>query len=177
MVKSELLIGDVRDVLPTLTDESVQMCVNLAYCAGVIDSDGYIGIKKSTYAMRVVGDCKQPIYSERVGVKQVEDQAVSLLYSLFGGTIRLENRTKGLPLHTWQVTDKKAAACLNAILPYLRIKKEQAYNALRLREAKEESKRTRVAFGRGHAGSASRSKNHSVLMGNLYERAKWLNGR
>lgn len=32
----------------------------LAYCAGVIDSDGTIGVKRSTYAMRITRDCAAP---------------------------------------------------------------------------------------------------------------------
>lgn len=174
---SRCIIGDVREVLPTLEAGSVQMCVTFSYCAGVIDSDGYIGIKKNTYSMRIVKDSTQPTYSERVGVKQIEEQAVNLLYSLFGGTLRLEKRAKGKPLYMWQVTDRKAVACLETVLPFLRIKREQAFNALRLREIKEESKKLRVAIGRGHVGSAYRTKEHSMIMEDLYERAKFLNGR
>jgi hypothetical protein len=32
----------------------------LAYLAGVLDSDGTIGVKRSTYSMRVIGDSAQP---------------------------------------------------------------------------------------------------------------------
>ncbi len=39
-----------------------------SYLAGCIDSDGTIGIKKSTYAMRVTGDSGQPTYSERLAL-------------------------------------------------------------------------------------------------------------
>ena len=38
----------------------------LAYMAGVLDSDGYIGVHRSDYAMRVRGDAGQVIYSPRV---------------------------------------------------------------------------------------------------------------
>ncbi len=154
-----------------------EMNLALAYCAGVIDSDGYIGVKRSTYSMRVTGDSAQPIYSERVCVKQVEPQAVALLRDLFGGTLTpaKPSAKRGRPLHSWQVTDKKAAECLRALLPYLRIKRKQAENCLSLRETKEQSKIARVARGRGHAGSASRSQDHSLKMETAYQRAKQLN--
>ena len=48
--------GDCRAVLAALPAASVQCCVtsppvaDLAYCAGVIDSDGYIGVKRSNGA-------------------------------------------------------------------------------------------------------------------------------
>ena len=149
----------------------------LAYCAGVIDSDGTIGVKRSTYAMRVTKDSQQPTYSERVCVKQVEPHAVRLLNSLFGGYMSKAPAScgKGKPLFVWQVTDRKAAGCLKALLPFLRIKKAQAENCLRLREIKEASKKARVSHGRGHTGSGRRSVSHSAAMDAHYLRAKELN--
>lgn len=150
---------------------------DLAYCAGVIDSDGTIGVKRSTYAMRVVGDAKQTMYSERVCVRQVEPQAVTLLHALFGGRFAKAKPStkKGRALYEWQVTDLNAAKCLLAVLPYLRIKREQAENCLALRGLKEKSKKQRVAVGRGHAGGASRSAALSDAMEQAYQRAKELN--
>lgn len=149
----------------------------LAYCAGVIDSDGYIGVKRSTYAMRVTKDCEQATYSERVCVKQVEPEAIDLLHGLFGGHRGIGKPTaaKGRPLFSWQVTDQRAATFLKAILPYLRIKKRQAQNCLELRKMKEESKRVRVAFGRGHTGSARRPVHLTESMQQAYLRGKELN--
>lgn len=149
----------------------------LAYCAGVIDSDGSIGVKRNTYAMRRIKDCAQPTFSERVCVKQVERGAVDLLKSLFGGYLGVTKATasQGRPLWTWQVTDKRAAECLRAVLPYLRIKRNQAENCLRLREVKEASKSARVARGRGHQGSASRPDHLSDEMESLYRNAHTLN--
>ena len=153
------------------------MSLLFAYCAGVIDSDGTIGVKRNTYSMRVVGDSVQPTYSERVCVKQVEPQAVRLLKRLFGGSFYLGKPqvANGRPLWVWQVTDLRAAACLRALLPFLRIKRRQAENCLRLREVKEESKRARVAPGRGHAGAARRPAKLGTRMERFYVRAKQLN--
>ena len=166
------LLGDCRDSMRLMATTE-----ELAYCAGVIDSDGTIGVKRSTYAMRVVGDCQQPTFSERICVKQVEPQAVDLLHRLFGGTRRMEDPSakRGRSLHSWQVTDKRAAACLIAVLPYLRIKKQQAENCISLRSIKDKSKLDRVAFGRGHVGAAKRSPASSEAMEQHYLKAKELN--
>lgn len=155
-----------------MTDRAI-----LAYCAGVIDSDGTIGVKRSTYSVRVVGDSRQPTYSERICVKQVEPQAVALLKSLFGGRHGIDDPSckRGRRLHVWQVTDKQAAACLKALLPYLRIKRMQAENCLALRVVKEESKLARVAKGRGHIGAATRPAHLSEAMERHFCRAKELN--
>lgn len=164
--------GDCRDVM-----QANATLEELAYCAGVIDSDGTIGVKRSTYSMRVIGDSKQPTFSERVCVKQVEPHAVDLLHKLFGGTRHIEDPSakRGRHLYSWQVTDMRAARCLVLIAPYLRIKKQQAENCIALRSVKEKSKRDRVAPGRGHVGSAVRSPNASAAMEMHYAKAKELN--
>jgi hypothetical protein len=149
----------------------------LAYCAGVIDSDGTIGVKRNTYAMRVTGDADQPTYSERVCVRQVEPHAVDLLKAVFGGRrgISKPSTPNGRLMQEWCVTDAQAAKCLTTLLPHLRIKKAQAENALALREVKEASKIARVARGRGHAGGAPRPAHLSEAMERHYLAAKALN--
>lgn len=149
----------------------------LAYCAGVIDSDGTIGIKRNTYAMRVVGDCKSPTYSERICVKQVEPEAIDLLHALFGGyrTIDDPSCKRGKRLHLWQVTDLQAAYALKNLLPFLRIKRKQAANCLALRILKEQSKVSRVAIGRGHVGASARAPALTAAMEICKARAGELN--
>lgn len=172
-----LYLGDCRTKLAELAAQIHASEAELAYCAGVIDSDGTIGIKRSTYAMRVLGEASQPVFSERVCVKQVEIAAVSLLHTLFGGRFGMDDPSakRGKPLYVWQVTDKKAATALYLMLPYLRIKQAQAKNCLQLREIKEHSKRTRVAHGRGHVGAATRSVEITAAMEGCYSQAKSLN--
>lgn len=151
--------------------------VTLAYCAGVVDSDGTIGIKRLTYAMRVVGDAKQPTYAARICVRQVTRDAVDVLAATFGGTVRTckPSSPNGRPLFEWCVMDRIAGAALEQLLPYLRIKRAQAENCLALRRLIEESKRQRVAKGRGHVGSASRSPELSEQMAAAHTRAHELN--
>jgi len=141
----------------------------LAYLAGVIDSDGTIGIKRTTYAMRVRGDSSVPLYSERVAVHQVESHAVDLLKRLFGGYrgIRRPSTVRGKPLHSWQATDLRAVAVLRAIRPYLLIKAAQADNALALRVVKDASRAARTPRGRGHVGSIRRPEALGIEMERL----------
>jgi hypothetical protein len=151
--------------------------IDLAYLAGVIDSDGTIGIKKSTYSMRVVGDSSAPSYSERIHIRQVTPQAIALLSETFGGNIGTEDPSakRGKPLYRWGATDIKATNILRALLPYLKIKRKQAENCLALRDVKQQSKRQRIAKGRGHIGSSSRSAESGLRMEALYIQAKILN--
>jgi hypothetical protein len=162
-VTIQLLTGDVRDVLPSLADASVHCVVDnvttfryipgmnnipieaLAYSAGVIDSDGSIGIRRSTYGMRKRGDRVTPGYWARINVKQVEIEAVSLLRELFGGNLRTEHNTlkNGRPFYAWQVQNQQAVRMLGLLLPYLRIKRAQAENCLTLHVLVDGAKRTK----------------------------------
>jgi len=148
-----------------------------AYLAGAIDSDGTIGIKRSTYSMRVTKESKAPIFSERIALRQVTPEIPALLQKAFGGSLYMTKPSLpgGRPLWSWAVTDLRAVACLLAILPYLRVKKEQGKNCLALRRLKEVSKRRGVAKGRGVAGRVTRDPALTERMEAVYARAKELN--
>jgi hypothetical protein len=148
-----------------------------AYLAGAIDSDGTIGVKKSTYAMRVTKDSKQPTYSERVALRQVESVVPNLLKRTFGGSLYITKPSapRGRPLWSWAATDIRAVECLRHLLPYLMVKSCQARNALSLRVLKDKSRAAKVRFGRGHVGAAPRPKRLGEAMEMRYLKAKKLN--
>ena len=110
----------------------------LAYLAGAMDSDGSIGVRRSTYAQRVTGDSRQPTYSERIGLKQVTPDIPELLKATFSGSLMRQkpNAARGRPLYYWEATNVVASDALLALLPYLRIKRAQAENCLALRASK-----------------------------------------
>jgi len=150
--------------------------VMLAYCAGVVDSDGTIGIKRNSYAARVVKDCTQATYSARICVRQVQPEGVAVLREAFGGSIRTNKGVgRGRDLFSWEVTDRLAESALRLLLPYLRIKRAQAENCIALREVIARSKAARVAVGRGHAGAAHRPIELTNQMEALKVRASELN--
>lgn len=151
------------------------MSETLAYLAGVIDSDGTIGIKINTWRSRQTGE--QLTYSERVHIRQVTREAIDLLAETFGGNVGIEDphSKRGKPLYRWGVTDGRAVEVITALLPYLRIKRRQAENCLALREVKTASKIARVAVGRGHAGAAVRPADLTLAMEGCYRRARELN--
>lgn len=119
--------------------------IDLAYLAGVMDSDGYFTIRKSTYQIRVTKDSKNPVYFEKCGIKQVQPEAVKLIYENFGGYYHVEKPSakKGKPLHSVSLSNLKANAFIKAIYPYLRIKKKQADILLSLRRSLKEGKKGR----------------------------------
>lgn len=163
--------------ITTASEYCVTAKLLLAYLAGVIDSDGSIGIKRSTYAMRVRGDSTVPIYSERVMCRQVTLDAIQLLKDTFGGYLGVTKSyaVNGKPLYSWQVTDLKAVACLRALRPFLRVKAAQADNALALRTVKDASRAARTPFGRGHVGGIHRPEAFGLDMERLFLEAQRLN--
>lgn len=95
--------------------------IKAAYCAGVIDSDGCITIAKRRTP-------KGWTYPPKIFVRQVERGAVDLLLSLFGGNLRMHppSTPGGRDLWQWEVTHRRAIRVAGIILPFLRIKHEQA---------------------------------------------------
>ena len=110
--------------------------IDLAYIAGVMDSDGYITIKCSTYNIRKTKDSKNPVFYERVGIKQVQPEAIKFIYDNFGGYYHIEKPStkNGKPLYSLQLTNLKAFNFIKAIYPFLRIKIKQADIIFKLRE-------------------------------------------
>lgn len=150
----------------------------LAYLAGIIDADGTIGITKSTYALRRWGRWG-PVFYPHIGVKQVEPHAVTLLKETFGGGLYRSNPSapNGRPLLAWRVTNRKAEGCLQSLLPFLRIKKGQAENALRLYPLLDQSGRERAGStkGEGAGGGRARSPELTAAMEAIYLAGKTLN--
>ncbi len=112
----------------------------LAYLAGAMDSDGWFGLKKSTYSVRVRKDSTNPTYSERAGLKQVTPQIPHLLKESFGGNLKLREPScnkNSKSLWTWQATDAQAATACELLLPFLLVKRRQAEVLLELRKSKE----------------------------------------
>lgn len=109
----------------------------LAYLAGVMDSDGWITIKR-TEARDYPGSFT---HSENIGCGQTSDAAVSQFQQCFGGTTRLRSRkgheTTWQPIYYWTVGNKGAAECIAALRPYLRVKARQADLLLAIRASKE----------------------------------------
>lgn len=109
-------------------------------------------------------------------LKQVTPEVPTLLKECFGGSLRVEHPPHGRrALYSWNATDLRAIECLRALLPFLRIKREQALNCLALRDIKEASKVAKVARGRGHAGAAARPAALTDAMESRYAAAKEMN--
>ena len=101
----------------------------LSYCAGVLDSDGHIGVHVNWYKVKTQGDAKQPTYQPRCSVKQLDPEAIEVFHELFAGHMYVDNnnvRGSARPINIWQVHSASCRRVLEALRPYLRIKTRQA---------------------------------------------------
>lgn len=140
----------------------------LAYLAGIVDGEGYVGIKRTHRK-----DAVSAIYHERIQVRMVDEGAIRLLRDTLGGSYYAERTPQAgrRALFCFQTSDAGAAAALDALLPYLRIKKPQARLVLKLRQSKG------TAAGRRHGSTSARTMPTRVLADRhrWYETIKKLN--
>lgn len=126
--------------------------VTIAYLAGLIDGEGYIGIKK----VRPGRDRAAPSYHARLQVRMVDEPAIAFLTEACGGRYYEERTAPGKrrSLFCYQASDAKADAILRELLPYLRVKRENALAVLRLREWQSNGRahRTKVLGTRSFQG-------------------------
>lgn len=108
--------------------------IDLAYLGGLIDGEGYVGIKKAK-AYRCQGRVTAA-YHARIQVRMVDEGAIAFLAKTLGGWYYKEKPScnEGRPLYCWQASDKNAEKCLKALFPYMRVKNRQAKLVLKLRE-------------------------------------------
>lgn len=122
------------------------MSETLAYLAGIVDGEGYVGIKK-TRAYRCQGRVT-PGYSARVQVRMVDEGAIAFLAETLGGWYYKEqpHAHNGRLLYCYQASDFAAETVLKQLLPYLRVKRMNADAVLALRQLQAESQlhRTKV---------------------------------
>jgi len=111
--------------------------ITLAYLAGLVDGEAYIGIKKTQPNHKLTGrvNCG---YHERIQIRMVDEPAIKLFTETFGGWYYKEkpHSHKGRLLYCYQASDNKASEILKLLLPYLTVKRKSAETVLKLRESK-----------------------------------------
>ena len=98
--------------------------LTLAYLAGLVDGEGSISIKYNK---------KTKVYSATIAVGMTQKEGLDLLVETFGGKLREDlTSNRKSTMYRWQLTSKPdVTRVLEALLPYLRVKKELAVKVLR----------------------------------------------
>lgn len=109
--------------------------LDIAYLAGVIDSDGYISIVRS--------ERKGVVYhAPQIGVAGTRRQPHDLAASIWGGSVTLHHpkNPRHRPQYQWSRQGAAAAQAIEAVFPYLRVKSDHALLALDLWQHLEDGK-------------------------------------
>ena len=142
--------------------------MKIGYIAGLIDGEGYIGIKKVRSK-----DAVSPVYHERIQVRMIHEGAIKFLTKTLGGNYYCEkaHASNGRSLFCWQASDALASHILRRILPFLIVKKRVARTVLQLRASKEDPE------ARRRGSPAKRTMNPRILAHreSLYLRCKEIN--
>lgn len=115
-----------------------------AYLAGIVDGEGYIGIKKSkAYRSQ---ERATPGYAARIQVRMVTEPAIKLLAETLGGWYYAEKASapNRRTLYCWQLDALQAEQALVRLLPHLRVKKNSALAVLELRHLQRDSRKHRT---------------------------------
>lgn len=116
--------------------------VKIAYCAGLIDGEGCIRIKR-TKAYKCQ-DRKTPGYHAVIQVRMVEEGAIKFLSETLGGWYFKERPSERRPLYCWQVSDAGAEKIIRTVEPLLIVKRQQARLVIGLRELQSTGKQHRT---------------------------------
>lgn len=96
--------------------------LELAWAAGFIDGEGYIGTSDCTRKTDKSGVRR---FSAVVDVSQVKPEPIYKLQQLLGGNVRAFNTAYGVH-HTWRLYGDNTIAALRLVIPYLVNKRRQA---------------------------------------------------
>lgn len=108
-----------------------------AYFAGLIDGEGYVGIRSVRTAE---GDYRS--YGVSLAVGNVDRRPLDLGVELWGGTVQERGATRtGKTFYNWRSAARIAVGVLRSVVPFLVIKREQALIAIALQDRINEVRR------------------------------------
>ena len=109
----------------------------LAYAAGLFDGEGCIDIRRIE---RKSAASRSPSFQLRCSVAMTHLPTIELLFNSFGGALMHQReRTPYKQLFTWRITDTLCKPFLEAVYPFLKTKKYEAWLALEYEASKTKS--------------------------------------
>lgn len=120
----------IRKYQQKITAIAVQPSNIRAYAAGLIDGEGCIFIAKG----RPRGVRLTSQYTLKVAVGMSVESGVTWLQKHFEGAIRKRANGQYRPIYRWEVSSVMAERFLRQIIPFMRVKKEEARLGLDFRD-------------------------------------------
>ncbi len=143
----------------------------IAYAAGIIDGEGYIGIK--VYKPGGSSGTINYTYLPRVVIKMNSGEIMDFFHGTFGGAVNLvpQKDSGYFPGFVWEATGSSATKILKQLLPFLKTKKKQAEAAIRLQSRIDVGVKKRLGNKHGNPLSA----NEVMIRKKIHEEVKHLN--
>lgn len=143
----------------------------IAYAAGIVDGEGYIGIK--VYKPSKSNGTINYTYLPRIVIKMNSGEIMDFFYGMFGGTVNLvpQKDSGYFPGFVWELVGTRATKVLKQILPFLRTKKKQAEAAIRLQSRIDVGIKKRMGSKHGNPLST----NEISIRKKIHEEVKHLN--
>jgi len=114
---------------------------DLAWVAGFFDGEGSVAIGHPRPIER------PGWFSLQVRVSQIAKEPLTVLSAMFGGTVGVKDNSGGYgtrQIYQWSLTSTRAGEFLEAILPYLIVKKADALLALEFLAVREPRRGVRL---------------------------------
>lgn len=106
--------------------------IDLAYAAGIIDGEGSLGITEVARRPRPERPNAQGVQHRiYLAVTMVDAACPLLLCEMFGGHVGTYQYNEHRPQIRWSLSGSRAADCCEALMPYLRLKRQQAELVIR----------------------------------------------
>ncbi len=124
-----------------MTSEEANEREALAYVAGIVDGEGYIGLEKIRPSWPSNKRARNPQYVIRINIRMASEVVVKFVSETLQGSYRLEGKNyRATPLFCWSQTGFKAEQVLLRLFPFLKGKKQDAIIALDLRKLQQNRK-------------------------------------
>lgn len=110
----------------------------LAYTAGILDGEGYVGIRKG----KPTPKRRNFSYDLMVAIAMTDKEIIEWLHNTFGGTncFSILRNPQHKTVHRWTIWNKKAEVFLRSIQPFVRVKARQIEIGLLLCKSIEEGR-------------------------------------
>lgn len=123
----------------------MQTIAKLAYMAGLMDGEGYVGIKRRLPTSR--NAMKSPKYSAALSIAMTDREPIDLIAGFCDAMEQVRTRirkTHYKTIYEFSLENDRAEKFLRQIHPYLRVKAYAASNALKLCDLRKQSRQRRT---------------------------------
>lgn len=114
----------------------------LGYAAGLIDGEGCITIGRHHKTIKGMSFIE---YRLEVVISQTDGRALDFMYGLFGGYLYKRNSKPGPTykpfIYRWEIRGEKAMKFLKRLIPFLKIRKQEAELAIQFQSIRTKSPR------------------------------------